>query len=112
MITKVFRVQETTDDRGGLGAVIGYYRSPLAAKTVAKGRGWFGGDADVSECAIITLNGRFYPIEEGMDGGIPVNMLEKDMPKEAKRLRDDAWRKVTETLTQAEIEVLGLEEPK
>lgn len=110
--TKVYRAQETTDERGGLGADIGFYRSKIAAETAAAGRGWYGGNARVSSCWIVTVEGRFYPVETYYEEGIPVEMLDKDMPKEAQRLRAAAWEKLTTALSPQEIEILNIKAPK
>lgn len=112
MLTQVYRVQETTDERGGLGDDIGYFRSQIAADHAAKGRGWYGGDARVTSCWIVTVEGRFYPVETYYEDGIPVDMLDKDMPKEAQRLRATAWEKLTAALSPEEIEILKIKAPK
>ena len=112
MLTQVYRAQITTDERGGLGATLGYFRAEAAAQSAARGQGWYGGDGRVTRCCIITADGHFYPIERGMEKGVPVDLLDKNIPEEAKRRSVEAWSKIAAVLDPVEIELLGLKEPK
>ncbi|USN16243.1 hypothetical protein PAPPERLAPAPP_05020 [Brevundimonas phage vB_BpoS-Papperlapapp] len=112
MLTEVYCAQKTIDDRGALGAVIGYFSTEPAATLAAAKQGWYGGDGRVTRCWIIAHEGRFYPIERGMEKGMPLALLDQNIPEETKRLRAAAWIKVTEALSPDERDLLGLQEPK
>ncbi|USN14176.1 hypothetical protein KABACHOK_03400 [Brevundimonas phage vB_BpoS-Kabachok] len=112
MLTQVYCAQKTIDERGTRGAVVGYYRSEIAAKVAAEKQGWYGGDGQVSRCWVITVAGRFYPIEQYQEKGVPVDLLDKNIPLELKRRREVAWVKVTEALSPDERDLLGITEPQ
>jgi hypothetical protein len=48
-IIKVWRVQETTDERGSVGATKGWYSNKQAALDANHKAGWYGGPGRVSE---------------------------------------------------------------
>lgn len=62
-IFKAFAVYETTDDYGRRGSCLGIFRSSISANEAAKGRGWYGGDAECTEVWLVEIDGKYYRLK-------------------------------------------------
>jgi hypothetical protein len=115
-IKKMNRVIETTDDRGGLGKTIGFYEMKSEAEAVAKGRGWYGGDARL-------ISTRILQVVEIVDGS-PVAKnyvldntfsdpvaLEVDLVQDARDKLEAVQAKAKSTFTAEELAMLKLNLP-
>lgn len=112
MISRVYMVEATVDERGTPGELIGFFRSSVAADAAATGRGWFNGPGQVTARHIITHNGAFYLLDKDHSTAMSVDMLEKDLPREILRQKEMAWAKLVDVLSSDEISLLGIKEPK
>ena len=103
----VFQVRETTDDRGGLGKVIGYAHTQSVAEKLADKKGWYGGMAKV-------IRFRCIFISEGVthSGSTNVYLLAQEEPISSDEIHDDSVHAISglAKLTDEEKKALGLEE--
>jgi hypothetical protein len=60
----IFEVRETINERGTLGAVVGYCDSKTTADARAKGEGWWGGMGAVSEMSALVLEGQVWALRQ------------------------------------------------
>ncbi len=109
-IFKAYRVRETTDDRGGLGAHIGFFLTKAQADKVSRGQGWYGGDARVSECQLLEKDDRLYLLDASFPSGIAKEFLNVDVVAHKKGALAAAKAKAKELLTDEERKLLGVED--
>ena len=81
----VYQVRATTDDRGGLGKVIGYAHIKTVAEALAKGKGWYGGDAAIKRFRCVF-------VKEGncSDSPVDVYLLAQEEPISPDDIKDDS----------------------
>jgi hypothetical protein len=60
----IFEVRETINERGTLGAVVGYCDSKTTADERAKGEGWWGGQGAVSEVSALVIDGHVWALRQ------------------------------------------------
>lgn len=112
VVAVLYQVRETIDDRGGYGETIGYFSNQTDAEAAAKGRGWYGGVADVREVYAVVRSG--MSISAG-DQTLAVILAEGatvtvdvDLVKQKKELTESAKKKLLATLTRQEMDALGI----
>lgn len=105
----VYAVVETTDDRGGRGETIGYFESKSVAKSMAEGRGWYGGPADVSPVTILSMQFDDKTLHYVLDrrSAEPVQ-LNVDLVRSAKETKEQALAKLLKTMSATELHALGI----
>lgn len=105
-IITLWKVVETIDDRGGEGATLGYFKAEGTAKLNAKGKGWYGGDANVYKVYATNIGNHTYELFTGRySTGVPTPI---DVDGEQKK-RDEELRAQTKaSLTDEQLRVLGL----
>jgi hypothetical protein len=101
----MYAAQVTTDDRGGRGDMIGIYEKEADATTASKGRGWYGGDADVYPVSTITLpSGQTYLLRDPSPITVNVDLIQRN-----KDVREQARQKLAALgLTEEERKLLGI----
>lgn len=98
---EIFQVWAAHGDNGGSGTapVIGYFDSYGKADAAAKGRGWYGGNGNVSDHTAIKVNDKCYLLARNAE--IDLNLDQKK--------RDEELRQATlASLTDEQKRVLGL----
>lgn len=105
VIARMFTAHVTIDDRGGHGPLIGVYEQESAAKAAAKGRGWYGGEGDVSPVMTLTLpSGQTFLLKDSNPVTINVNLIQRD-----NEIREQARQKLAALgLTEEERKLLGI----
>lgn len=80
--TVAYTVKETVDDRGRTGDLIGVFFSAEEADKAAKGKGWYGGQGEVRERAVLMdESGSVYILESAAPITPGVNLPEEHKAK-------------------------------
>ena len=97
-IITLYAVHQGDDDRSW-GHPTWWFDNKTKADNIAKGRGWYGGDAPVSQHAAIKIEDDQYLILQNVE---PIRL---GGPDDEKLIRAKALKK----LTKLEKEILGLD---
>ena len=57
-----FAVYSTVDERGSRGSIVGFTLDEQAAKTLATGKGWYGGSGWIERCKFLCIDGAYFPL--------------------------------------------------
>lgn len=98
-IQKIFSVHVTTNEYGKHGECLGYFEEEAAATEASKNKGWYGGDASVSEVNVVEIEGKLYILED-------TKPIELHATEHAKLIMKR--RKARAKLSDDEREALGL----
>lgn len=89
-IKKVYEVWTTEDDRGRRGRMVGVFTEKQVAVNSARGKGWYGGDAEVAEGHAVQLDGKWYRLASPEEVE-----LNTDLIAEEERIKREALAKLS-----------------
>lgn len=81
-IIDLYRVNETTNEYGNLGKVVGYFSTMALAQKGANGQGWWGSEGRITKIAGLCLpSGDVYALEQAepvsLDGALSAEERQK-----------------------------------
>ncbi|AFU88041.1 hypothetical protein CcrColossus_gp171 [Caulobacter phage CcrColossus] len=108
-IVRLYVTYTTTDDRGVVGGIVGYFASSGEADYAATGKGYFGGMGTVRERYAIKVGDRYYLLAEGAQDGFPASDLNIDLIAQRGRQKAEAKSAAMAALTPEQRKDLGLD---